>query len=372
MSRTIVMVGISAAIACVIGVGRVTAATDPNVLCQRTVVKQLEKYKKTHLKLYRNCLDKENRGDIAGPCLDLVSAAKLAGTSAKVTTAIAKKCTLANLMAVGYRSDCHYGAATAGISGTCFGLPVTSGSEFADCMQCWKGAELARFEGTLYASHAQEVCGAALDDSSATCSAVGCTTPLPDQRDLGSSSENDCQQMISEATMGYLLKREHTLEKCLLKQGALGPCLADAKVQLQLAKAETQKDTSIHGKCGNRVPVANSPFCCNTGTMQACVAAASRDDCVMNLGGSVKEGKTCDAGSCSPVGGPNHAITWWESCPNDATCPGPALGDLDGLIVCVDSLADGVVSNLLCLQFPNGSACPTPTPSATPTPTSTP
>ena len=370
MFRTISTLAVSAAVVCAIGFGPATAATDPNVLCQRTVVKQLEKYKKTHLKLYRNCLDKENRGDITGPCLDAVSAAKLADTNLKVSAAIAKKCTLANLTAVGYRSDCHYGAATAGVGGTCFNLPVTNATEFTECMKCWKGAEFARIEGTLYASHAQEVCGTALDDTSATCSAVGCTTPLPEQHDLGSTSENDCQQMLAKATMNYLLKREHTLEKCLLKLGTLDVCAADLKVQLQLAKAETQKETLIKKKCGNRSPVASPPFCCNTGPAQACVAAASRDDCVMNLSGTVKEGKTCNAGTCDPVGGPNQAITWWESCPNNEPCPGPTLGNLDGVIGCVDSLADGVVSTLLCLQFPNGNACPTPV--ATPTPTVTP
>ena len=44
--------------------GPALAGTDPNVLCHRTVVKQLEKYKKTYLKLHQKCLDKENLGTI--------------------------------------------------------------------------------------------------------------------------------------------------------------------------------------------------------------------------------------------------------------------------------------------------------------------
>jgi hypothetical protein len=151
---------------------------------------------------------------------------------------------MGNLAFLGYRTDCQYGPATAGIGGTCFALPVTTPTEFAECMKCWKGAEFARLEGTLYASHAQEVCGTALDDTSVTCSAVGCTSPLPVQGDLGGGGDNDCQQMLSKATMNYLLKRERILEKCLLKLGTLPLCLADLKVQLQLSKAETQKDTS--------------------------------------------------------------------------------------------------------------------------------
>src|ERR1700752_2168697 len=67
------------------------AATDPNVRCHKKVVKQLEKFKKTHLKLYRNCLDKENKGKLAGPCLDGAAVAKLALTNTKVTANIAKK-----------------------------------------------------------------------------------------------------------------------------------------------------------------------------------------------------------------------------------------------------------------------------------------
>lgn len=372
MRRIVTTIAVASAILAG-SIGAARAATDPNVLCHRTVVNQLEKYKKTHLKVFRNCLDKENKGDIAGPCLDSVSALKLTATNAKVAANIAKKCTMANLATLGYRADCQYGPSTPGVGGTCFGLPVTTPTEFAECLKCWKGAEFARLEGTLYASHAQEVCGTALDDTSATCSAVGCTTPLPAQHNLGGTSENDCQRFLSKATMNYLLKREHILEKCLLKLGTLPLCLADLKVQLQLSKAETQKDTLIHKNCGNRKPVADPPFCCNTGPAQACVAAASRDDCVMNNpGASVKEGKTCNAGTCDPVMGPNQSFTWWESCPNNQPCPGPTLGNLDGVVDCVDSLADGAVSTLLCLQFPNGAACPTPVATPTPTPTSTP
>ena len=189
-SHRLVLVAVAAAVvAC--GSASAYAAADPNLLCHKMIVKQLEKYKKTHLKLYRNCLDKENKGDIAS-CLDVVSDAKLDATALKVQTSIAKKCTLAMITgALGFRSDCQYNPSTAGIGGTCFGLTVNSPETFAACMECWKGAEFSRIIGTLYASHAQEVCGTALDDTSLTCSAVGCTSPLPNQRDLGDNSEND-------------------------------------------------------------------------------------------------------------------------------------------------------------------------------------
>ena len=64
-----------------LGSGSARAVSDPNVLCQKTVVKQLERYKKAHFTRFRTCLDKENAGDIPGPCLDATSAGKLALTS---------------------------------------------------------------------------------------------------------------------------------------------------------------------------------------------------------------------------------------------------------------------------------------------------
>jgi hypothetical protein len=352
-----------------------TAATDPTLLCHKTVVKQLEKYKKTHLKLYRNCIDKQNRNLIPGPCLDATASAKLALAEGKVAAAIAKKCTTTNLSTLGYRTDCQYGAVTPGVGGTCAALPVTSATEFATCMMCWKGAEFSRFVSTLYASHATEVCDGALDNTSATCSAVGCTSPLPTQRDLGDSAENDCQRGMAKAALNYMLKREKILDKCMLLGQSYGACLVDPKSQLQLAKAETQKVTLIQKFCNNYAPVADPPFCCRSGMGQACVVATDRADCVDNLGGQVSEGRTCELGTCENQPGPNKSLTWWEHCPINQPCPGPTLGDIDGVIDCVDAVADGVVSNVLCLQFPNGAACATPAPTATPeapTPTPTP
>ena len=324
-----------------------------------------------------------------------VSAAKLALTTSKVKAAIAKKCTLTNLTNVGYRSDCQYGPSTAGIGGTCFNLPVTTPQEFAECMKCWKQAEFGRYVATLYASHSQEICGNALDDTSTTCSAVGCTTPLPEQRDLGDTAENDCQKMLSKASLNYLLKRQRLLERCMLKGGTRGSCLADPKMQVKLDRADTQKETLIKKKCGNREPVASPPFCCRTGQAQICSVATDRNDCTANLSGTIQEGKTCGGtscvggsndsascvvstecpggacnGNCANNPGPGKPLTWWEHCPMNEPCPGPTLGDIDGVIDCVDSTADQLVDGLLCLQFPNGAACPTPT--AVPTPTDTP
>jgi hypothetical protein len=83
-----------------------------------------------------------------------------------------------------------------------------------------------------------------------------------------------------------------------------------------------------------------------------CVAAATRDDCT-NGGGTVQENHVCGVSNdCDPTPG-MQPITWWENCPT-TTCGGQPLTDLDGLSGCVDSSADEIVDDLLCMQFPSG------------------
>ena len=146
--------------------------------------------------------------------------------------------------------------------------------------------------------------------------------------------------------MKYLLTREKTLEKCALAGGTQATCLADLTIQLKLQKAEMKKQALIQNKCGNRHPVPSPPFCCRTAQPQVCSAATSRDDCTMNLGGDVMEGKSCNAGTCQSLMG-NQSITWWALCPETGT----ALATRDDLIACVDVSADQIVDELLCLQF---------------------
>ncbi len=347
------------------------AATDPALLCQKIVVKQLEKYKKDYIKHHIKCLDKENKGDIAGPCPDLFTSAKIGLTKLKVKANIAKKCTMDLLSTIGYRTDCDYGPATSGIGGTCAALPVTTVDEFSECMQCWKEADFARFVATLYASHAQEICDTNLDDTSPVCASLGCASPVPDQRNLGSGGEYDCQRFVAKAGFNYLRKREQTLAKCMLKGGTLGSCLDDPKIQLKLGKAEIQKENLISKKCNNYDPTSAAPFCCKT-SGNDCVVVADRAAC-LTAGYSIQEGKVCDPGTLkctNPAGG--KPLTWWDSCPTNDPCPGPTMNDHSDLANCVDDIADDVVGNLLCLQFPNREACPTPTPTATPEPSPSP
>jgi hypothetical protein len=321
--------------------------------CEKTLLKLLLKYKKTHLKAHVSCLDADNAGKITGPCPDLKAQLRIQLINQKIVDKVNVVCTPADIAALGYDTSCDFNGATQGIEGDCAALPASSPQELAECFKCWKGAELSRYIAILYASHASEVCGGAFDQTSPACSPVTCTTPLPDQRDLGATGENDCQRSIGKAGIKYLVSREKILEKCGLAGGTKAGCLADLKIQLSLQKAEDKKSAGIHKKCGNRSPVANPAFCCRVGQGNSCVAATSRQDCIDNQGGDVQEGKECIAGDCDPTPG-QQEVTWWENCPND-TCGSQPLATLDDLIDCVDSVADETVDDLLCQQFPPGT-----------------
>ena len=360
----------------------VHAAGDPLTTCKKTVVKVLANYKKALLKQGGKCLDKENRLVIPGPCPDAVTSAKVLKANAKVKTKIAAKCTLAQLTGpggLGYRTDCAYETGDlAGREAQCAALAVTSTDEFAECMKCWKGAELSEYLAILYASHASEVCGGDLGETSSVCSDLDCATPLPEQRNLGDNSENDCQRGIGKAGIKYLLKREKIIEKCLLKGCDRADCLAGTcavvpTVPVQLQRAEAQKEAIIKNACGgNRDPSPSAPFCCRTGVANQCtLTPTTRPDCEAIAGASVQEGKLCDAGMLKCMPAPK-TITWWNNCPESDGCPGAPVTSINELIACVDSSADAIVEELLCIQFP-GYPCPVEgTPAATPTPSPTP
>jgi hypothetical protein len=333
------------------------------VNCQKQIVKNLLKFKKTYLKKVGKCIDNQNVGKIPGPCPDPTTALKLQTLETKIRDKIALSCPAPDLATLGFPSSCAFEATGTGIEGQCAALPVTTPAEFADCLLCWKGAELAEFLVTLYASHAMEVCGGALDDTSPVCSDLDCSTPLPVQHNLGDTGENDCQKAVGKGGIKHLVSIEKVYEKCGLLGSDRATCLGDPLVQAGIVKSQTKLETVIRNKCGNRDPVPDPPYCCRTNPMgQQCVLSASRDDCEMNLAGTVIEGKTCNAGSCDPVGGGNQIITWWSTCPIDDTCDG-TLDTLDELIACVDASAEEAAAELLCIQFASGWPCPTGSPS---------
>jgi hypothetical protein len=337
----------------------VSVAQAEPVKCQATIVKQMAKLKKQVLKRTEKCVDNQNIGKIPGPCPDATAQLKIDTTRDKVIAKIALLCPDPDRTTLGFPTDCAFEPASSGIEGSCAGLPVTNPTELATCIACWKQAELYEFIATLYASHAVEVCDGSLDETSPRCSDLDCTTPLPDQHDLGDGGEYDCQKAIGKAGVKHLLKVEKILEKCGLAGGTRASCLADLVVQENIGKSEQKLSDLIHSKCGNRDPVPSVPFCCRFGTGNACIAAATREDCETG-GGTVQDNKECGLGNtCDPLPG-GQKLTWWSNCPESDTCPGASVTTLNDLIDCVDATADEMIQELLCRQFPSGWPCPPP------------
>jgi hypothetical protein len=356
--RTAVVIGVVLLLPAFVGI----AAADP-VLCQKTIAKQYTVLKKKTLKGVGKCLDKQNKGDVAGPCPDAITAGKLDVVRQKVEAKVAATCSMADATALGF-AFCSYGQPDEDsvVEAACRALPLTTPSELASCITCWKEADFYEFLSVLYASHAVELCGGALGMSSTVCSEGGCAGPglTPDQRDLGDTGENDCQKGIGKAGIKYLLTREKLFEKCALAGGTSASCHADSLLQLKITAAQDKVGSVIHDKCGNRDPLPNLPFCCKT-IGNSCVAATDRDSCTLG-GGQVQEGKVCGVGNtCDPAPGGNQKITWWDVCTSKWCAGSEAVTTLDELITCVGVRADEIVDSMLCYQFPDDGAawgCP--------------
>src|SRR6185369_4908836 len=114
-----------------------------------------------------------------------------------VTEKIAASCSMADLSALGFGSDCQLESGVSGVEAGCAALPVGNPTQFAECLECWKLAELKEFVAIMYASHANEVCGGDLGETSPKCSDLDFTTPLPDQRNV-TGGEYDCQVGIGK------------------------------------------------------------------------------------------------------------------------------------------------------------------------------
>jgi hypothetical protein len=332
-----------------------SAHADPT-RCQINIVKQLLRLEKTHLSTNEKCLDAENIGKVPGPCPDAKGTLKIASARAKVADKLASTCTNADIAALGY-TTCAFEPAPAGRAAQCAALPASTVSEMAACVSCWKEALLSDYVATLYASHAVEACGGDVGATSSVCTGLDCNTPLPDQRDLGDSGENDCQRSIGKAGVKYLLATVKTLGTCGLRGGTEATCTSDPDVQLKLAKNADKLGALVRSKCGNRSPTPSVPFCCRSGTGNACVAATTREECE-TLGGDAQENKTCGMdNTCDPIPG-GQSIGWWATCPISNTCPGTTLEDLGDLIDCVDATALETADRLLCRQIPSGWDCP--------------
>jgi hypothetical protein len=352
---TLILVGVVLAVS----FGTAPEATATPTGCQKQILGQLFKFEKVYLKKVGTCLDKENLLKLPGPCPDATTTAKIDGILYKIRNKLMSACTDADLVTLGYPATCDFDPGPSGIKAECSALGAGTPSDLTDCLACWKRAEVNQFLAVLYASHASEICGGAFDDTSPNCSPLACAMPLPDQRNLGDTAEGTCQKAIGKAGIKHVIQRIKLLEKCARAGGTEASCLADLDLQAKLSRLDDKLVTKIKNKCGNNTtPVASPAFCCKT-TGNDCVAAADRDDCTMNLSGTVQEGKFCDVDStCSNTPGGGKELTWWEVCPNSEACADPMLTSTDDVIACVGTEAETATATVLCRQLPTGWSCP--------------
>jgi hypothetical protein len=342
--RTILVRATFLALAGSLGVAEMASAD--TVTCQKALVTQLQKFKKAVLLRNLKCNDLQNVDKIGGPCPDLTAAAKIQIMGDNVREKVGLACTVADVAALGF-TDCQLTTPESAAETTCDALGVTDGTTLADCLMCWKQAEMYEFLAIVYASHAEDMCGGDLDFESTVCSPLDTTgTTMPEQHDLGDTGENDCQRKVSKAGIKHLLKREKLLEKCGLQGGTAASCAADAQLQLKLGTLAQKTDTLIMNKCGSRDPLPNPPFCCKTAGNNCDPLQLTRDDCEL-AGYDVQEDKICGVGNmCDPAPG-NKKITWWDTCPEG----GATLVDLDDLKACVQTAANDIADETICFQL---------------------
>jgi hypothetical protein len=316
------------------------------------VASELRKYMKVYFLTQVECIYEVNDLHIPGPCPDAHARAIIGKSAARVHAALAATCSAEDLAALGYGSDCRRGAdVPTGVQAACAALPLADGADLARCLLCWQDAWLGQYMAFTYASHAVDLCGGVLDDTSPTCMPLPCPAPLPDQRNLSDPPEDDCQRGIGRATTKFIMKRQQVLDACALSGRTRSDCLADPRVRLVLDTKLAQFRRVFARECEEQRPVLSSPFCCRCAVGGMCIDAADRPACEA-AGCDVLEDFSCEAGACARL--PQPVLTWWTHCPEGRVweCPGVPLASLDDMMNCIGSGTVHLVEELLCLRFP--------------------
>ena len=217
---------------------------DP-VNCQKQVNKNPLKFNEDVLEEGREVRrHPEHRKDLRGPCPDPATQLKIqtvAGDDPDQDRASCVRSPISRRLGFPTSCDVRDDGAT-GIEGTCAGAAGhDAAAELAACLMRWKGAELAEFLAVLYAVTREPSCAAACSTRPRrVCSDLDCTTPLPNQLDLGDTGENDCQKAIGKAGIKHLVSIEKVLEKCGLLGNDRATCLADLVVQTGITEVADQ------------------------------------------------------------------------------------------------------------------------------------
>src|SRR5258705_13171596 len=98
-----------------------SAQAEP-VNCQKQIVKNLLKFKKTYLKKVGKCADNQNLGKVSG-CPDLATQTKIDTLKTKIRTKIELSCPDPDRATLGFQPSCAFETTGTGIEGTCGALP---------------------------------------------------------------------------------------------------------------------------------------------------------------------------------------------------------------------------------------------------------
>jgi hypothetical protein len=209
--------------------------------CRQEIRKQYTGYVRKKLKLMQKCLDLVNRGAFAGPCPDVITAAKINKAAAKVnTTQIGKKCTDSVVSASALDGACASAAST---------------TDVRDCILTAADAAVSAMLDAEYA------------DSNPV---------FP----MASSADAKCQQSIGKAMNRYVIGRLKTLTLCQSRRdkGGSDPC-PDSQSVDSLAALVDKAESDIESRCTDQQVMSLNGSGTFGGSCATVSSAAALADC---------------------------------------------------------------------------------------------
>ncbi|MFN8544270.1 MAG: hypothetical protein U0807_08685 [Candidatus Binatia bacterium] len=265
----------------------------------------------------------------------------------------ADACATLDVAALGFRHDCRFRAGDAGLGARCATLPVATPRDLAACLRCWEDTRLEEVGALLDPSHARARCGAGSGGTGLGCALLACPDPLPEAVTEAAAATDPCERVVASAPPRYLMRRSRLLGSCRDGRSA---CLANPERARALNAQARARNVRIRDACEGELLTPSATFCCDCArSAGTCAAAEDRDVCAAR-GCEVVEGSLCDAhaGRCRSA---EEHVTWWSACPVADACPGPAIPTRREMIDCIETAADRVADELLCLVAP-ASWCP--------------
>ena len=267
--------------------------------CQRTVVKEAQKFAAKKATALRKCEDGILKGKVVGPCPDAKNAAGIAKAESKLLDNIAKQCGNLTVAETGLGPNCPRAA--------CIGSNDTI-AEAALCVAC----------------NVNEIV-----DDLASQSYGTLRSPSSDKKTLG------CQRTYGKEIIGAFAKTSKVLAKCedaVIKGKVTPGTCPDAKSADKLSKIATKLADKIAKKCTDPVMEAaavklGAAFGALGGIPNASARVSDIADSQVKFSigapvcgnSSIDPGETCDDGNRSGDTGVGAA----DSCPADcaiATC----------------------------------------------------